>query len=495
MDNRNFNMRNNYKIPQKKIKYREIVSLLNPKGANNCFINVVIQSLYHTDKFKEKILKIPFNKEDQSIILNPIFRLQCSFNHYKQIQESPSDHSLDISNFRLSLSNYSKELKKGNFGDPVEVLNQIFNYIHLHDQNIELDNEAPSLFYCNNCISHEFFSIKIKDKIYCSKCNKEKSTIYDSNYFIYEIFITEILNIIKGKTSDSYKNQLFSNAKIIGRTIEQKINIEGCYCQKPEIKREIFQCDYYNPYFVINLTWNNQQPNLDDVCKVFNLISLFDFNGNLFSFEEGYSYLNKKYYLYSIILYYNNHYTCAINKGNIWYFIDDDKKNEFKSYKNLVYYLLNNHYHPIILFYSNYTSNNEINNEDVFQSEEFNELIKRCQQMNLNQRDYFINNIDYINSNDDYNYWYCSFCKKRNLNSSTKCWCCYREESKMDNQDENFYLLDCNNDSNNNNGNKNTSYNNSNNFNNYQSNIWFCRNCGTKNEYTNICESCKKVRK
>lgn len=115
--------------------------------------------------------------------------------------------------------------------------------------------------------------------------------------------------------------------------------------------------------------------------------------------------------------------------------------------------------------------------------------------MNLNQRDYFINNIDYSNSNDDYNYWYCSFCKKRNLNSSTKCWCCYREESKMDNQDENFYLLDCNNDSNNNNGNKNTSYNNSNNFNNYQSNIWFCRNCGTKNEYTNICESCKKVRK
>ena len=52
-------------------------------------------------------------------------------------------------------------------GDPVEALNNILNAIHLYSTKQKLNEKNPSSYECNNCISHEFFSLSVQDKIFC----------------------------------------------------------------------------------------------------------------------------------------------------------------------------------------------------------------------------------------------------------------------------------------------------------------------------------------
>ena len=382
--------------PKKKIKhnsvildnlkhmiYHQIIPLVNPKGQNNCFLNVLSQILFHIEYFNIKIRQIEFDLSEPNIKKNPIFHLKNFFDDYKKCQYSPIEYTLSIKYFRKALSNYFHEIIEGELGDPVETFNYILNSIHLYNANKDFNTENPSSFSCNKCLAHELFSMNIKDRIYCTKCNKEKSNKYDSNYFVFEIFIFEILEEIHNQSSESYRNQLFSISKTVNKFIEHEIRIDGCLCKNPEIEKEAFICNENKPYFVINITWDRPIPKMTDVCKVFNLIPLYDYNGRLLSFEKNAN-LNTIYYLYAIVLFYNGHYTCAINKGNNWYFIEDVKIKEFKSYKDLVFDVIKNYYHPVMLFYiNNLNTNSTIDNNQVFSKEDFKRVYNNCYEIDV----------------------------------------------------------------------------------------------------------------
>ena len=371
-----------YNIPKKKkkiseIKTRchEIIPMLNPSKANNCFINVIIQILYHTPNFIKKYLNIPFDKNDNKLNDNPLFQLRILLNNYQKYLYIEKIDPLDITNFRKALSFYYRDMSEGINGDPVEALNNILNAIHLYSTNQKLNDQNPSSYECNNCISHELFSLSVKDKIFCSVCKRERINDYDRNYFIYEIFIYEILEQIHTLDNKSYKNQLFSIAKKVNNVAEQKIKIDGCSCKNRKILRNVCQCYYYNPIFIMNLTWERQFPRKTDICKIYYLIPLLDKNGTIFTLED--QSLNVNYYLYGIVLYYNGHYICAIYNNNCWVVIDDNKYYKFESYLKMVTSLINSTYYPVMLFYSYNDTNIQIEKED-FMTENFNNLYHKC---------------------------------------------------------------------------------------------------------------------
>ena len=53
-----------------------IVPLENNVKTNSCFMNVIVQTLYHSPLIKEEINKFNFEKED---ILNPLYQLKSLF--------------------------------------------------------------------------------------------------------------------------------------------------------------------------------------------------------------------------------------------------------------------------------------------------------------------------------------------------------------------------------------------------------------------------------
>ena len=416
------------KTSEIKKRYHEIIPMLNPSKANNCFINSIIQILYHTPNFKEKFFKIPFDKNDKNILNNPLYQLKILLLNYKKYLYTEELNTLDIKNFRIKLSHYYKDMSIGINGDPVEALNNILNAIHLYSTKQKLNEKNPSSYECNNCISHEFFSLSVQDKIFCSECKIERTNEYDKNYFIYEIFIFEILERIQNLDNESYKNKLFSLAKEVNNFAEQKIKLDGCNCTNRTIIRNVCQCYYYNPIFIINLTWERQFPRKTDICKIYYLIPLFDKNGTIFTLEEGT--LNVNYYLYGIVLYYNGHYICAIYKDNFWFIIDDTKYNKYDSYLKMVSSLISSTYYPVMLFYS-YTDINIENVKGEFMTKDFNNLYHKCYRIDIKNGENVSSQNLLLDSWEKEVTWICAYCKKRNNKSSLICWCCKNKKCEF----------------------------------------------------------------
>ena len=433
-----------------------IIPMINNKGNNNCFINVLVQILFHSPEFRRDYLNIDFDKTDLN---NPLFQLQILFLKYMEYQTDKKQYIIDIKNFRNQLSKIFTDIEEGIVGDPVEVLNHIFNAIHLYKvKHNNLNEFNASKFNCqHSCLSHKFFSIKLIETLICESCKCKNEIPYDENYFIYEIFVFEILEQLHNKTNQLFRNKLFSYSKIINMEI-QNLKISECKCKNPLIKRHLIQKDYNNLYLIINLTWDNPIPRMTDICKMFNLIPLVDSNSNLFTLSNE-DKLKSDYYLYALVLFYNGHYTCALNSNNKWYFIDDTKYKIFQSYKDLIKDLIKNHYHPIILFYSKNIKYPGVDKNEVFHSDEYKNIYKFCFDFDKRRGENISNPVsrktsnntviskissNKVNQNIDNNSpiktlssnsittsisnaWVCSYCKKKNGFNNEICWCCHRK--------------------------------------------------------------------
>ena len=450
-----------------------IIPMINNRGNNNCFINVLVQILFHSPEFRRDYLNIDFDKTDLN---NPLFQLQILFLKYMEYQTDKKQYIIDIKNFRNQLSKIFTDIEEGIVGDPVEVLNHIFNAIHLYKvKHTNLNEFNASKFNCHlTCLSHKLFSIKLIETLICESCKSKNEIPYDENYFIYEIFVFEILEQLHNKTNQLFRNKLFSYSKIINMEI-QNLKISECKCKNPLIKRHLIQKDYNNLYLIINLTWDNPIPRMTDICKMFNLIPLVDSNSNLFTLSNE-DKLKSDYYLYALVLFYNGHYTCALNSNNKWYFIDDTKYKIFQSYKDLIKDLIKNHYHPIILFYSKNIKYPGVDKNDVFHSEEYKNIYQFCFDFDKRRGENISNPVsrktsnntviskissNKVNQNIDNNSpiktlssnsittsisnaWVCSYCKKKNGFNNENCWCCHRKINPLKIQREssnNFNLF------------------------------------------------------
>ena len=419
-----------------------IIPMINNKGNNNCFINVLVQILFHSPEFRRDYLNIDFDKTDLN---NPLFQLQILFLKYMEYQTDKKQYIIDIKNFRNQLSKIFTDIEEGIVGDPVEVLNHIFNAIHLYKvKHTNLNEFNASKFNCHHtCLSHKYFSVKLIETLICEYCKSKNEIPYDENYFIYEIFVFEILEQLHNKTNQLFRNKLFSYSKIINMEI-QNLKISECKCKNPLIKRHLIQKDYNNLYLIINLTWDNPIPRMTDICKMCNLIPLVESNSNLFTLSNE-DKLKSDYYLYALVLFYNGHYTCALNTNNKWYFIDDSNYKIFQSYKDLIKDLIKNHYHPIILFYSKNIKYPGVDKNEVFHSDEYKNIYKFCfdfdkrrgenisnpisrktsnntiiSKISSNKLNLYIDNNNTINrlssnsiTTTISNGWVCSYCKKK----------------------------------------------------------------------------------
>jgi hypothetical protein len=100
--------------------------------------------------------------------------------------------------------------------DPVDLLFAILNAFHSYSTN------AKSLKYvidqpCNPpCLAHSLFWINVLEQYQC-ECGATSEVLqYDYNYFIYEVYVKEILNFTEGKKDIKvYQNKFFNFLKEI----------------------------------------------------------------------------------------------------------------------------------------------------------------------------------------------------------------------------------------------------------------------------------------
>ena len=392
-----------------------IILFENGLGVNDCFLNCIIQVLFHLEEFKEKLFELGVIQDSN----NPIFQLYMILDNYKSLSKYNADNQLNASLLRESLHHTYGTYQKGKCGDPMETISQILELIHAqYFQNSENstnntnNTNNKNIIFCQNelCPSHSNFLLNLKEIKYCPECRARKIQMYDKDCFMYSVLSYEILSLVNKDSFINYKYSLFTKLKKLSQSFgDNQQKLEKCKCKEIKTIKRLFLYNKLSPYLIINITWDTDFPKMGDICKIYGLIPIFDDNRNLFGidFEKGKKTekeLVSNYFLYSMILYGQNHYTCffynrAINK---WSFVDDDNKKNFETYHELVNYLIKRRSIPVgIFFYHKNIFNADDPDKLKLNEDEFEKLYNKS--IANDQRDIEENKNEEMMKNGYYN--------------------------------------------------------------------------------------------
>ena len=364
----------------------EIILFENGLGVNDCFLNAIIQVLFHLEEFKKKFFQLRVSQDPK----NPIYQLNVIIHNYETLSKLNSNNTLNASLLRESLHCKFGTYEKGKCGDPMETFSQLLDLIHTQFFQANSDKNKNSINNnsCQNdlCPSHSNFLLYLKEIKYCPECKTRKKQMYDKDCFMYDVLSCEILSLLKNETFKSYKYSLFKKLKQLSQSFgDHKQKLEKCKCKEINTIKKLYLYNKFSPYLIINITWDTDFPLMGDICKIYGLIPSFDDNKNLFEidFEKGQK--NEKelftnYYLHSMILYGQNHYTCFFYNTIIekWSFVDDDSKKNFNTYHELINYLIIRRSIPVgIIFYHSNTFNLEKKDKFKLDEKEFEKLYQR----------------------------------------------------------------------------------------------------------------------
>lgn len=361
----------------------EIITFENALGANDCFLNSIIQVLFHLDEFRKKLIQMNIDENPK----NPVFQLYSIFHNYEFFSKINTFDTLSAALLRESLHYKFGTYNKGKCGDPMETMSEILELIHslyFHDSNNLKNNN-----FCRKelCPSHSNFLLNLKEIKFCPKCKAINIQIFNKDCFMYDVLSYEILSLIKDKSFNDYKYSLFSILKQLNQSFgDNKQKLEDCKCEKITTKKRLVLYDKFSPYLIINITWDTNFPKMSDICKIYGLIPSFDNNKDLFEFDfengkKSENDLITNYYLCSMILYGQNHYTCFFfNKTiDMWSFVDDDSKKNFKTYNELINSLIIRRSIPVgIIFYYRNSFKVDDSEKYLLNENEFDDLYQKC---------------------------------------------------------------------------------------------------------------------
>ena len=434
------------------IKDRNIlIPMTNYTKENNCFLNSLIQVLSNLDEFRDYLLDKIF-KFAQNDVVKELCELINSYKNfqekYRYCENKEIEPILSVNILRKYLNNLYGNYQKGECGDPMETLEHLLDLIH--EDYLLINNTKEEVVICN-CPSHKYFFLDLSEIKYCTKCYKLESKSYDKNCYIFNVFVSELLNKIKEKNQNynAYKLNLFPKIKEHSEIYENpnRIKLAKCKCSSDTelVYAKKIRLSNSNPYLIINLTWAEEFPNMIDILNVFSLIPMVDKYRHLFSIDKKEKNINIIFYIKAIILYGIYHYVCIIymNKEKRWGIIDDKTIKYIDKNYDLIDHLLKNHLLPVGLFYSQKIEDKIEENElksNVLTNEEYLKLYKFCEDVEK-RRELKISNIAKIKgsfneTNEDYlnnNLFYKSILSILNSSSDSDYEECKKKIDKIDN--------------------------------------------------------------
>ena len=368
-----------------------LMPMLNLKKENNCFLNVLIQVLFNLESFRTTILNY-FNNNSLNIKDEVVFEFCHLINSYnlEQIKneknEAQIEPVLSVNLLRKKLNQKFGNYFKGECGDPMESLEHIFNSIHeeFNSENENFFSKNKKYSGIGDCPIHQFFYLDLFENQICQNCKSFAKKHYDKNCYMLQIFISELSKRLT-ESNQTYENmhlKLFYQIKEQNEIFDNpNTRISGCKCQEIKNIKKLNLLHVNNTYVIINLTWSEEFPNLQDILNIYTSLPLSDKNKHLFNVSEEKD--QKFLYIKSIILYGIYHYICVIylNKFKKWGIVDDKTIKYIDKYYDLVEYLLKNHLSPVGLIYS-YDKKDKIDELDIknniLTKEKYLQILKFC---------------------------------------------------------------------------------------------------------------------
>ena len=357
------------------------VGFENKLGDNSCYINVILHFLYQFPSINIFLIKFYNDKKDNFIINETnsedsfFFLLGKTLLQYQSIMSDFDNkgitilHTTELRKYLHLISN--KVYKLNGIGDPVELLTFILEKINLF----------------NKSDVHKDFFINLIEEIKCSElCENVKKNKYDEDNFIYQIYVNEIIRIIRNKDFKEFCHKLYYFSKA-------NSSIEDKTCKKCGKKgKHILK--YIGPkcsqYLLINCVWNIKKPELSDVLKFLYLLTLEGTLNDLFEYES--TERPPFYNLYGLILYSGAlcHYINVMYnmQKNNFILYNDDKIKELASIHDVYLEITAEQikqnseafYYPVLLIYCKEIIYNSYETRKIneYSYEKFHHLEKEC---------------------------------------------------------------------------------------------------------------------
>ncbi|XP_024367798.1 uncharacterized protein [Physcomitrium patens] len=338
--------------------------LRNEIGQYNCFLNVVIQSLWHLRRFREELLA---DTSTQHVhIGSPC--VVCALRDIflgldAPIHNSSSRDAVAPIALRVALSALypdSDLFKQGQMNDASEVLGVIFECLHkaFVPNATSVGNSESSItrgsWDCYEefpCMAHALFGLQVAEQMNCQGCHLE------SRHFKYTTFFHHInasaLRSAKALYEESSMDDLLKLVDMNDQLTCDRTDDGGCGRQNH--MHHFLQAAPH--VFTTVLGWQNGRESFEDISATVDAIDVALDVGVIYcGLDKGF-----QHRLVSVVCYYGLHYHCFAYNQELgrWVMFDDSTVKVIGEWKDVASTCRRGHLQPQVLFYETVAARSE----------------------------------------------------------------------------------------------------------------------------------------
>jgi hypothetical protein len=313
------------------VQMNGVKGLHNGYGDNNCFLNVVIQSLYHLEGFRNSFICF-----DEHTHLTPcVFcALKTIFTQYEYSESIVIPPNV----LREALSQLYKREKKfqmGEYDDAAETIDALLMCIH---ESVVGSKRGEDKICNPRCLVHELMSISISAAADCA-CTESSEPMTFSE-FIHYVSADAVCEAKKSFGTYSWSELLRTVTETDLKTCGNK------KCKKRNIVRYSMLTD--PAILTVGVIWSSDQLEKEFIKSFMTAIDLSLFSDQLFTRVEK----SRKYRLKGLIAYYGKHYVAFFNLQDKWICFDDRQILQVgDNWESVVNKCTAGRYQPHILWY------------------------------------------------------------------------------------------------------------------------------------------------